>query len=72
MRRFSLSFSCLALGLAGWACYLSFAPQGDRGGLVLENADCNLGEWPVGESVVNLRVSNTSTRPGRVVGFAFG
>lgn len=40
--------------------------------LTAEAPDLDLGQFAVGESDVTFRISNTSHRPARIVGSAFG
>jgi hypothetical protein len=64
-----------ACGLLGWAAYSAYTAadddssvMGGEGSLVVENAEQDLGELPVGEHVVVFRVINQSGQPAEVVG----
>lgn len=60
--------AALALGLAGWGGYLLFSPESHSGCLTVEDTERDLQEFPVGTSVITLRVMNSSAHSGRVVG----
>jgi multidrug efflux pump subunit AcrA (membrane-fusion protein) len=70
-----LSWGCavLALALAGWGGYLWLAPAPPpRPVFVVEAPERDLGDCPVGETLVTFRVTNQSDLPGRIIGLEEG
>lgn len=84
-RRLAGACVVAAAGLLGWAGYSAVSPPSapdpvadgppagpDGSGLVVVNADQDLGELPLGAHRVVFRVANRSDRPGEVVGGTHG
>jgi hypothetical protein len=76
--------AAIACVLIGWASYTAVRPQSDPDGslvadehvapepdmgVVVENAEQDLGGRPVGESAVVFRIANRSDSPGEIVGY---
>ena len=81
-RILSVACAVAACGLLGWAGYTALHPPADLpvatdgagpseepAGLVVDGAEQDVGERPVGEHPVTFRVTNRSGRPGEVVGY---
>lgn len=72
MRRLSTIFAAIALALAALGGYFAISRHVDRPSLSIDQAERELGQFPLGESDVTFHISNSSSRPARIVGAAFG
>jgi hypothetical protein len=72
MRHLSTILVVLALTLAGIGVYFALSPPAGRPAFNIDQAERDLGEFPVGESVITFRITNSSNQPARIVGTAFG
>lgn len=71
LRRLSPLCWLLALGLLGWGSYRAFDPPEDHAGLTVE-APSDLGQCPVGVSVVVIRVKNPTSQTGIILSLTVG
>lgn len=71
LRRLAALCWLFALGLLGWGGFRALAPSEDHMGLTVE-APSDLGERPVGESVVVIRVKNPTSQSGEILSLAVG
>ena len=69
-----LSYFCLivAVVLVAWAGYLAFSPDPSESSLIVEAPVRDLGERPVGESEIVIRVTNTSRHAREILNTAAG
>lgn len=66
LRSVALFLVVVSLALAVGGGYLALVPQPKPSGLVLDDADRDVGNVPLGEREVTLRIANRSDRPAQV------